>query len=74
MTTSQYIDEIIGHPEIKHGLTVFDFSELRGLNLLNKIDISRCEDGKTVIVPNIVTLSMSKAYASGTTMSSRCGS
>lgn len=49
MKTSQYIDEIFGHPEVKHGLTVFDSPEIRGLNLINKIDISRREDGKTVI-------------------------
>lgn len=49
MTNTKLIDEIFGHPEIKHGLTVFDSSELRGLNLLNKIDIFKREDGKIVI-------------------------
>lgn len=49
MTNTKLIDEIFGHPEIKHGLAVFDSSEFRGINLLNKIDISRREDGKAVI-------------------------
>src|SRR3989344_4485152 len=47
MKNSKYIDEIFGHPEMKHGLTVFDSPELRGL--LNKVNISRREDGKIVI-------------------------
>ncbi len=49
MENSKYIDEIFGHPEIKHGLTVFDSSEIHGFNLLNKIDIYRRKDGKIVI-------------------------
>jgi len=49
MKNSKYVDEIFGHPEIKHGLTVFDSPELRSLNLLSKINISRREDGKIVI-------------------------
>ena len=49
MTNTKYIDKIFGHPEIKHGLTVFDSQELRGLNLLNKIDISQRDDGKIII-------------------------
>ncbi|MDO8496250.1 MAG: N-6 DNA methylase [bacterium] len=49
MKTSQYIDEIFGHPDIKHGLTVFNQPELQALNLVSKIDISKREDGKIVI-------------------------
>lgn len=49
MKTSQYIDEIFGHPDIKHGLVVFNQPELQSLNLVSKIDISKREDGKIVI-------------------------
>lgn len=49
MKNTKYIDEIFGHPEIKHGLTIFDSPDFHGLNLLNKINIFRREDGKIVI-------------------------
>lgn len=47
---TNFIDEIFGEPEIKHGLNVFNALELQNLNLLNKIDIyKRDKDGKIVI-------------------------
>ena len=49
MKTSQDIDEIFGHPDVKHGLSVFNQPELQALNLLSKIDISKRRDGKIVI-------------------------
>ncbi len=49
MNTSKYIDEIFGHPEIKHGLVVFNQPELQALDLLSKIEILKRDDGKIVI-------------------------
>ncbi|MEO8637759.1 MAG: N-6 DNA methylase [Candidatus Taylorbacteria bacterium] len=49
MKISSYIDEIFGHPEVKHGLVVFNQPELQALNLLSKIEISKREDGRIVI-------------------------
>src|SRR3989338_2331281 len=49
MENTKYIDEIFGHPDIKHGLVVFNQPELQAFNLVSKIDISKREDGKVVI-------------------------
>ena len=47
---TKLIDEIFGEPEIKHGLNVFNESELQSLNLLNKIKIYRREKDKKIVV------------------------
>lgn len=49
MSNLEYIDEIFGNPDTKHGLSVFNASDLQTLDLLSKIDISRREGGKIVI-------------------------
>lgn len=47
---TNFIDEIFGEPEIKHGLNVFNSIDLQSLNLLNKINIYRREKDNAIVV------------------------